>query len=402
MIVLSLVGCGSGSNEADGKIVLSITVWNYEQAPEFQALFQAYEDFNPDVTFDVIDISADNYAEKLTTMLASEDTTDLLTMKNITDYSNFALRGQLVDMTEFVNSLDKEAYGDALEHLKTDEDQYFAIPYRTDFWALYYNKDLFDENGIDYPENLTWEEYRDIAKILTSGTGGDKVYGAHQHVWRSIVQGVAAAQTGGDQLGGNYEFLKDYYETILAMQAEGSIMDFGTILSSNTSYRSQFELQKTAMMPMGSWYLAELLDVDFNWGIAPLPQITKENEIITMGLPTSLAINKHSFQVEEAEKFIEYVTGEEGAKVLASIGIVPAIRNDEITNLYFNVAGMPDDDLSKRAFNPDVIESEVPLDKRTPTADQILGEEHELIMILDQSVDEGIKQMNERIAKELN
>ena len=42
-----------------------------------------------------MDILADDYPEKVTTMLAGGDTTDVITMKNVTDYSRYSSRGQL-------------------------------------------------------------------------------------------------------------------------------------------------------------------------------------------------------------------------------------------------------------------------------------------------------------------
>ncbi len=408
LMMLTLTACGSTDQASSGdeKTKLTITVWNYDMIPEFEALFSAYEEQNPNVTIEPIDIAADNYDEKLTTMLASGDTTDILTMKNVTSYANFASRGQLKDMTSYVEGLDQDAYEGALDYLKTDEGKYLAVPYRTDFWVLYYNKDIFDEAGIDYPENLTWEEYHALAKQL-SDSSSDQVFGAYQHTWRSTLQAFAAAQTGGDLLSGNYEFMKPYYETILGMQADGSILDWGTASSTGTTYASQFENGQAAMMPMGTWYMAAILraeedgNTDVNLGITSAPQLTNDGETTTFGSPTTFAVNQHSKQTEEAEKFIEFATGEAGAKVLAKIGIVPAYRTQEMNDLYFHVDGMPTDEISQAAFTPNHVVIEMPMDENSSSVDLILTEEHELIMIGDTSIDEGIKNMEKRVAGEV-
>ena len=60
------------------------------------------------------------------------------------------------------------------------------MPFRSDFWVLYYNKDLFDKAGVEYPSNdLTMEDYDALARKMTSGSGDTKVYGCHYHTWRS-------------------------------------------------------------------------------------------------------------------------------------------------------------------------------------------------------------------------
>ncbi|MFP9055508.1 extracellular solute-binding protein, partial [Enterococcus faecalis] len=80
----------------------------YETTPEFKALFEAFEK-KTGIKVKAVDIASDDYDTKLTTMLSSGDTTDVLTMKNLLSYSNHALRDQLVDQTERIRELDTDA-----------------------------------------------------------------------------------------------------------------------------------------------------------------------------------------------------------------------------------------------------------------------------------------------------
>ena len=58
------------------------------------------------------------------------------------------------------------------------------MPFRKDNYMIFYNKDLFDERGVPYPQDgMTLEEFRALAKEMTYGEGADKVYGAHLHTW---------------------------------------------------------------------------------------------------------------------------------------------------------------------------------------------------------------------------
>ncbi|WP_462412921.1 ABC transporter substrate-binding protein [Neobacillus sp. Marseille-QA0830] len=413
-----LVGCGSkdtassdskdtkGGNE---KVTLKVTVWNYDTTPEFKALFTAYEKENPNVTIEPVDIEAAQYDQKLTTMLAGNDDSDVLTMKNLIGYSNYAYRGQLKDMTSYAKTLDEEKYMGTLDYMKDDNGKIYALPYRNDFWVLYYNKKLFDQAGVKYPDNITWEEYRDLAKKLTSGSGDTKVYGAYNHVWRSITNSTAAAQVVGKPdalVKGDYSFIKDMYKTFLGMQEDKSVLDYGTAKSTNTTYASQFETEKAAMLPMGTWYMAGVLNsknagkTNVDWAIAPLPQAEK-GKVKTWGSPTAFAVNKNAAHSKEAEKFVKWASGEEGAKVVAGVGVVPAYRTDAINDTYFKVAGMPSDELSKKAFEPDFFNIEMPMDKNSAAIDKVLGEEHDLIMIGENSVDKGLKEMEDRVKSEV-
>ncbi len=166
-LVFGACGNQEGSSEESANEI-TVSTWNYETTPEFKALFEAFEK-KTGIKVKAVDIASDDYDTKLTTMLSSGDTTDVLTMKNLLSYSNYALRDQLVDQTERIRELDTDAAEGTYEMYDIDGKTY-ALPYRTDFWVLYYNKKMFDDAGIQYPENLTWDEYEDLAKSLVKMT----------------------------------------------------------------------------------------------------------------------------------------------------------------------------------------------------------------------------------------
>ena len=413
---LVLAGCGNSEKKdakkeggsGSDKVELSVSTWNYDTTPEFEALFKAFEEANPEVTIKPIDIEAGQYDDKLTTMLAGGDKTDILTMKNLLSYSGYATKDQLVDLTDHINKdIDVEKSQDMYSYFDIDGKMY-AQPYRTDFWVLYYNKKAFDDAGLDYPENLTWAEYDELATKLTSGKDSDKVYGAYHHTWRSVLQATAGAQNGADLTEPKYDFFDDYYKRTLKLQDAGVIMDYGTAKSTQTTYASQFETEKAVMMPMGTWYMAGVLaskesgDTNVEWGITAMPQKEKTESITTFGSPTAFAISKHSENQEWAQKFLDFATGEEGAKILANVGVVPSYKTDAIDEIYFSKDGMPTDDISKNAFSPDTIGIEFPVNPKGGAIDKVLQEEHELILVGDETPEKGIANMEKRVKQELD
>lgn len=406
-----LAACGGGDKDSSGTkdsksgdSVLTVTTWNYDTTPEFDKLFRAFEAENPGVTVKPMDIASDDYDTKLTTMLSSGDTTDVLTMKNLLSYSNYALRDQLVDLTKHIDGIDNEAAKESYAMYDIDG-KTFAQPYRTDFWVLYYNKKMFDEAGIEYPSNLTWDEYEELAKKLSKPE--EQVYGAYQHTWRSTAQAISAAQNDKNLVEPDYDFLKTDYERILRMQDDKSQMDYGTAKSTSVTYQSQFENSKAAMMYMGTWYMGGILankadgKTDVEWGIAEIPQKEKGKDITTFGSPTAFAINKNSKQQELAQKFLDFCAGEAGAKILAEAGVVPSYKTDAINELYFGKEGMPSDEVSQKAFAPESIKIEFPINTNGPAIDKILQEEHELILVGDETPEKGTQNMEKRVNQEI-
>ena len=407
---LGLTGCAGAAGPAepqsqDGKTRLKVSVWNYEGTPEFKALFDGYEAANPDVDIEPVDILADDYPQKVTTMLAGGDTTDVLTMKNVIDYARYANNGQLQEINGVVDTVGKDDLA-GLDAFDIDG-KYYAAPYRQDFWLLYYNKELLKAAGVEEPKDLTWDEYTALAQKLTTEEGGKKVYGTYHHIWRSVVQAIAAAQNNGDQISGEYSFFEDQYNTALELQKSGATLDFGTAKSQKTSYRTMFETGQAAMMPMGTWYIAGVLQAkkdgktSVDWGLAPLPQKDSNGKVSTFGSPTAFAVNKNAANSEEARKFIEWAAGEEGAKAISKIGVVPALQNDAVTDTYFQLEGLPTDELSKKAFSPDETALEMPVSDKSAATDKILNQEHDLIMVGERSVADGITEMGKRVKSEV-
>ena len=406
---LVLTGCaGSGTPAAqetldpNEEVTLTVSVWNYDQTPEFQALFEAFEAEHPNITVQPVDILADDYPEKVTTMLSGGDTTDVITMKNAIDYARYATRGQLQDVSDLA-----KGYGEELAGLETfdTEGKYYALPYRQDFWLLYYNKDLFDAAGLDAPDNITWDEYAEYAEKLSDTSGSQRVYGTYQHYWRSVVQAVSAAQTGGDLLSGDYGFMKDQYDLALGLQKDGFALDYATAKTQQISYRTMFETGQAAMLPMGTWYIAGIKQAidegksTVNWGVAQMPQIKADGDITTFGSPTAFAVNKNAKNSAAAKLFLDFAAGEEGAKAIAAIGVVPAYSSDAVTSAF---TALPSDELSVKTFQGEKkVVLEMPVSDDTADVSTILDEEHDLVMVGEKSVDDGIAEMENRVTTEV-
>ena len=58
------------------------------------------------------------------------------------------------------------------------DDKTYAMPAETDIWLTYYNKKIFDDAGVPYPEaeGWTWEKYVETAEKLTDADKG--IYGS--------------------------------------------------------------------------------------------------------------------------------------------------------------------------------------------------------------------------------
>jgi multiple sugar transport system substrate-binding protein len=397
----------AASAEGTGPITLTMTAWDVSSTPYWQAVVDAYAAQNPNVTVELIDISSAEYQDKVNIMLSGGDETDIITVKDIPGYSAMLTRNQIVPLEDYIekDQVDLSVYSGAAEEL-TFEGSIYALPFRSDIWIMYYNKDLFDAAGVAYPTNdMTWEQFDQTAREMTSGSGADKVYGAHFHVWRSCVE-LATVQDGKNTvISTDYSFMKPMYDMVVAMQDDGIIMDYGELKAGSIHYSGVFKNEQVAMLPMGSWFIGSLIaakdagEIDFNWDVVKYPHPAGVEPGTTAGTLTSLAINSNSKNKDAAWEFIKFYSGPEGAKALAETGNLPAMRTPEVLEVFSALDGVPAG--AAEALQTTTVRLELPMHPKVGAVEQILNEEHDLIMTESVPVDEGIASMTSRISEAL-
>lgn len=400
-------GLISGGVSAQESVTLTMAAWDVATTPYWQAVIDAYEAANPNVTVELVDIPSAEYQDTMNIRLSGGDDTDIITVKDIPGYSAMLTRGQIIPLNDYIEAsgLDLSVYSGAAEEL-TYEGSIYGLPFRSDIWILYYNKAIFDAAGFEYPTNdMTWTEFDALARQLTSGSGADKIYGAHFHVWRSCVQ-LATVQDGLHTIiSDDYSFMAPMYDMVTKMQKDGIVMDYGELRAGNIHYSGPFKNGQVAMLPMGSWFIGTLIaaqnkgEFDFDWGVAKYPHPEGVAAGTTAGTLTSLAINEKSDNKDAAWDFIKFYSGPEGAKVLAGIGNLPALRTPKILEVFASLDGVPAEAIE--ALQTTTVRLELPMHPKVGEVEQILNEEHDLIMTSSVSVQDGLEEMTSRISEVL-
>lgn len=379
---------------------LKVSLWDMATQPAFGGVIDGFTKANPGVTIDPIDIPSADYGTKLSVMLNGGSELDAFWIKDADTIYPIAQRGQMVDLSSYIakNGIDLADYNGLAENFSIDGKQ-LAIPFRTDYYVLYYNKDIFDAAKVDYPANdMTWSGFEELAKKVTSGSGTDKKYGAHFHTWQACIQNWAVQDGKNTIMATDYGFFKPYYEMALRMQNDDkTCMDFGTLKTSNLHYNSVFPDGSAAMMPMGTWFSATMIDKvnkgesSVNWGIATLPHPEGVEAGNTVGSTTSLAVNAASKNQDLAWEFVKFATGPEGAAIVANLGAIPARLDDATLKTIAAVPGMPEGALEALQVKNIVLDR--PIADKVSEVNKMLGDQHALIMLGEVTVDEGLSEM---------
>lgn len=381
--------------------VLTVVTWDATTTPYLIAQQEAFEASHPGVKLEFVDVASQDYAVKATTMLEGGDTSDVYMIKEIDNLINWQAQG-------FAAPLDTADYD--MSGFKGTEVNYavdgvqYAIPFRSDFWVLFYNKDLFDAAGEAYPTNdMTWDQYAELAKKMTDKE--KEIYGTHYHTWLSAVVNWAVCDGVNTLADKNYDDLLYFYKLYQDLEDNGACMSYADLKAAGLHYSAAFANGNVAMMPMGYWYVSTLIGYNkdgtcnFNWGITAVPHADGVAAGSSFGNLTGAMINAKSEKKDLAWEYVSWLGGPEGAKATASTGARPAWVSEDVAAVMSSVEGFPSDETSKGALLPSAVAMEWPVAEKVSDIKTIVNEEHSLIMAREVTPEEGIEEMNERVAE---
>ncbi len=399
-------------DNASGAVTLKWAIWDQDTTPYWVALKDGYEATHDNVKIELVDLGSTDYMTVLATQLSgSTSVFDVVSVKDVPGYATLVQKNTIEPLDSYIkaDNIDLSLYGGATDQITVDGSLY-QLPFRNDFWVLFYNKDLFDAKNLAYPTNdMTFEEYDALARQVSSEDFGSQIYGAHYHTWRSAVQLFGVLDGKNTILSGNYDFFKPYYELVLNQEADGICRKYTDLKTESLHYSAAFAGGDVAMMNMGSWYIStlisklqsgEYLKEDCgNWGMAKYPHAEGVEAGSTLGTITGIAITTGASDKDAAWDFVSFVSGTEGAQIMAQTGNFPAIMTDEAMELIAGLEGFPADEQSKEALKVSNLYLEVPYHESVSEVNSILDTYHASIMSGEMSIDDGIAAMNEEIGK---
>ena len=300
----------------------------------YTALVDAFSAQHPDIQIEFQHIpSQSEYRRRLANSFSAGNPPDVMLL-NYRRFATFAENDGLVPLGERLAQSDKVAAEDffpiAIDAF-TYQNNLWCIPQNISSLVVYYNKNLFDAAGVDYPSNdWTWDDFLRAAQALTQDFDGDgqtdqfgvglapNLFRLAPFVW----------QNGGEVLHGEQLLLNETN----AKEALNWFIDLQTVhnvvpsLAEETGIPSQtrFLSGTTAMMFNSRRGVPTYRTIqEFEWNVAPLP-IGKEKAGILHSDGYCLSANADF--PEEAWTFIEFANSPEGQRIVAPSGrTVPSL-----------------------------------------------------------------------------
>ena len=307
---------------------LSVTIWDEGQRPGLQEIVDEWSaQSGVKATIQVVDWN--NYWTLLEAGATGGELPDVFWM-----HSNVAQKymenDQLLDLTDKIAASDKidlKNYYEGIVKLYQSDGKQYAVPKDIDTIALWYNKTIFDEMGVEYPnDKWTWDDFAAAAKKLTNDDhwGYAIAPGNNQEGYYNTIYSYGGYVISDDKKKSGM----DDPQTIAAVKlftdmiAEGSCPDLATV--SETAPNELLQAGKVAMSINGSWMLAGYRDNEYtskNCDVAVLPYYKTPDDRVSIynGLGWAAAANTKN--PDAAWSLIEYLGSKEAQLKQAELGV---------------------------------------------------------------------------------
>lgn len=351
---ISLVACGNGSEEANsGQTKVRFAYWGGDFDQErMENIKEAFEEQNDDIEVELVNVPGEEYGQHLLTRFASGDIYDIVQLAENSYY--FANQGVLEDLTPWAEEdedFDLDDFYEVGVDAYTHNDRLYGLPLRLGTVMMFYNKDLLDQHGLDYPdENSTWEEIAEMAETISNPSEG--VFGMNPlgGWWASTSQFIRSH--GVRMLSEDYtEFQLDSPEGIEVIEKMNHLVNDLNIAPNESQIPEGVDLWTSGRQGFlidGPWHiLSSRANIeDFEWDMTSAPTMPG----VTDTAPTfsnAFHIANGSNNKDAAWEVIKFWTGTESQEILASEHAeTPSRRSIAESDAYLDIGDIGPDNFS--------------------------------------------------------
>ncbi len=290
----------------------------------YEGVFEDFRKAHPEIDFRVERVTS-MYEQNVLTRIAGGVAPDIIFVYP----HNFALwvsKGAVVPLNPLIEAdpdFSIENYFDNIVEIFSIGGSIYGIPKDGTSFYLCYNKEIFDREGLAYPDDTwDWGKMLEVAEKLTKDPDGDgKIdqFGLGAPSWEELVW-----QNGGRVLSEDGKrCLLDSPEAVEALQFYADLQIKYHVAPSPVERdflgdMARFQRGEIAMIRSAYPHSAELRNkCEFEWDIALLPK--GKGGRASHALPSAYAITTQSRHPKEAFEFIKFLTGKDGMMKLIMV-----------------------------------------------------------------------------------
>ncbi len=401
-----------GGSRAFAQDDVTLDVYVHANHP-FDLVKPIFEEQYPNVTLNMMEQN-DMAVFRATLAANGEGTPDIL-WPEIDAVQELGKTGILLDVTELVESLqDDLSPGKMQECFIPSTGTYAAFPGDIATVGLYYRADLWDQAGIEIPDDWTWDEFLEAAQIVKGETGAASLYfptTGDIHTawnWTFVLFQLGGAVTNAD----GTEITLDDERGIMAMEQVKRMYDADVAIDEiqfEENYFAAISAGQVAAGPHAVWYRGfgiepNAIDEQSGfgaWRVALLPR-AGDDSVRTANLGgAAIASTTYTEHPDEVKNFMETALGSmEGAVACGQWGILPPylpyLQSEEWNSVRSEAFG----DFAFNEIWTQAVDQYVGTWYKQPVFGEALGEiGAAMLPMMDGSVDiaEGMREVGDRI-----
>jgi len=362
--VLVLAACGGSgsaggsSGDSDKKTVKFMHLWPEGSSAQHHKIVNEiiadFEEEHSDIEIDLEVLSNEQYKDKIKVLSTSNELPDVgMTwaagyMKPYVDGDMYASLDDVINEDDFVAG--------TLDAFSIDDVTY-GLPLELNISSIFYNKEIFDEHGLEEPETL--DDLKDIVSTLNE-SGVTPIALGNRDAWTgSMWYMYLANRLGDDQdvlteaIEGDISFddpaLVQAAEELQKLVGEDSFVSGFNGLADEEA-KSMFMEEQAAMYLIATWDLPNFTtneDVPQEFrdkvGYFKFPTVNGKGNVNNYvgGPGVGLFVSEKSDVKEEAKEFSTYLVEQWGERAVTDVGIIPATKLDaeslDLPQMYADV-----------------------------------------------------------------
>ena len=326
----------SGGSDGDGAMAEAVTIryGRHDPAAGVAKTLEMFHEAQSDIMVEVEQIG--EFHAKVPAMAAAGSLPDV-----IRSWEAMALdmgrNGQFIDVQPFVDAQDDFDPDDFYENwwnYPVIEGARYGIPDAAAPHITFYNADLFDAAGVEYPDpaGFTWADFEEKARAISDPDNqvwGSETIPVGWHMY-SVKQ---VWQNGGSFYSDDYlSCTIDEQAAVDAIQYWADLLLDGNVMPSPSQIvgiggagaaAELLAAGQLGMQRMGSWITGTLVESGFRFNVAPEPHSTQQDTITHGAFNAIAATSEHK---DSAWTWVNVNCGTEGIYNYASEANFPGTR----------------------------------------------------------------------------
>ncbi|UOQ87259.1 ABC transporter substrate-binding protein [Gracilibacillus salinarum] len=370
--VLVLAACGGDSDEAssgnnesgsdgEGKTIEFMHLWPEGSSKQHyeivEGIIDEYESNHSDVKVEVEILSNEQYKEKLKVLSTSNELPDVGMTWAAGFLEPYVSGNMFASLDDLLEGPLKDKFVPGTAEAYAIDDTTYGLPLELNITPLFYNKAIFEENGVEVPETL--EEFKQVVQTLVDNGVTPIALGNKDRWTGSMWYMYLADRIGGPQsLNDAINRTGSFEDPSLVQAAEElkSLVDMDAFLNGynglgNDEAKGYFINEQAAMYLMGSWDLPEWTTNEDNpqefrdsIGYMKFPVVEGgegDKDSFVGGPGVGLFVAENSDVKEEAKDFVSFFVEKWGEQSVEKAGVIPATKVDtegtDLPQMYVDV-----------------------------------------------------------------